>query len=645
MANLRPIVTAWIKKIELAWQAKKSEFQDDADEAMMFYNSKYDEWLYGGGKYTSRFADDETPPPSFRCTINKAAELVQLFGPALYHQNPVRKVNPRTIPEMPPDVVQVIMQQFPDPQSQMTLQGDLMQEQTERASDKARAILLEEMLNYTPLALDLKEHSRKAIEEALIKGAGLLYTETYTPPGAQTKMVGSFHDTIDNLVIDPDAECLDDAKWVARRCCHPYWEVEREYGLEPGSLRGKATLESQNSQASMQAVNEARKKSGKTNDLLVYWKVYSKMGVGGLLSGVAPEYTQGLEAFGDYVYLVVCEACEYPLNLPPPLDALVMAGEPAGTAEAAERLNWPTPFWADGGWPFTMIAFHWVPKKTWPMSHLKPAMGELRFINWAYSMLLQKIKVACRDFIAILKSASEDLRERIKHGADYTVIEVEQMHGSIDSVVKFLQHPGFNPEIYTVIQGVMEMFERRTGLSELLYGVTPRQIRSAQEAQMKGDFASIRPDDMAARVEDGMTQVARMEALASRWHLVGQDVAPRLGPLGMRWWDLFVTPSDPARILHQLEYRIEAGTARKPNKAAERENMQQASQTLQPLLWQYAQATGDTIPFNAITKAWAKSVDLDVSEFLLPEMPPPMPAAPQPGGGEAPPEGGGPPPA
>jgi hypothetical protein len=656
MADWKAITALWCKKIDLAWQLKKSEFGDDAAEAMMFYNGPYDE-MYGPKNVRGGTDDDDLPAPSFRATINKVAEMVQLFGPALYHQNPTRKVTPRELPEMPPDVVQLILQIYADPMAQMELQQGLMQESSEKAADKARAIMLELYLNYTQVALGLKTESRKAIDEAIIKGMGLLWPEVYTPPGAGMKMVGSFYDTVDNLVIDPDAEDLSEAKWIARRCCHPYWEVEREYGLAPDALKGKANLESQNGQATSAAVSDYRKKHGKTNDLIVYWKVYSKMGAGGLLAGIAPQYAQGLEVFGDFVFLVVADNCDFPLNLPPEFHAALepeepttidegsgeavmpMPVDPAMQQQAVERLNWPTPYWADGGWPFVPISFRWVPKRVWPMSHLKPAMGELKFLQWAYSCLMSKIRVASRDFIAIAKSAGEDIRQRIKHGADYTIVEVEQIHGAITAVVQFLQHPGFNPEIYTVIQGVMEMFERRTGLSELMYGISSRQYRSAEEAQMKGDFTSIRPDDMARCVEDAMTDLARKEALCVRWHLTGQDVEPRLGPLGARWWDLWVTPADPSRILHQLEYTIEADSARKPNKGLERDNMAAAQQTYQPLLWQYAVQTGNVTPFNALTKAWAKSINLDPTEFLFPEGSMPLPVPPEPPGG-APQQGG-----
>lgn len=636
---LRALCSMWMAKIHKAWETKKKDFGDDAEEAMMFFNGPYD-WLYGIlGKGKDFMGDDELPPPSFRMTVNKVAELVQLFGPALYHRNPVRKVNPRKPPELPPEVLDAVFNLSQDLIGQQAYLQVQQEQNRERATDMARALLLEHYLNYTPEALNLKQESRWAIEEALIKGMGLLWTEIYTPPGAGNKLIGSFYDTVDNLLIDPDAEHIHQAKWIARRCVHPYWEVEREYGLAKDTLKDKATLEGLNQMASVYSLGTAgdyRRKTGWTNDLLVYWKVYSKMGAGGRLTGLDSRWKEVLEPFGDYCFLVVCEALPYPLNIPPPMDSLVGEDDPliqaAATQEYAPRLQWPTPWWADDAWPFTDISFHPVPRKVWPISHVKPGLGELKFLNWAFSFMAGKIRIASRDFIAVLKSASEDLKEKLKHGPDYTVIEVEQLHGSIDKVVGFLQHPGFNPEIYKVIEGVMQNFERRTGLTELMYGLSATQLRSAQEANIKSDNASIRPDDMAARVEDAMSDVARKEALAARWHLQGQDVQPVMGQVGARWWDVFVTASDPAEILHQLEYRIEAGSAKKPNKALERDNMQQAMQNLFPSLFTYAQATGNVGPINNLITAWAKSIDLEAAGFLLQPPPPPAPApGPAPG--------------
>jgi hypothetical protein len=633
---LRPIVGGWNAKLKLAWDYKKNEFQQDADEAQSFYNGPYD-FLYGWrgaaarGSFTYSGNEDDLPAPAFRMTVNKVAELIQIFGPVLYHRNPTRKVNARKPPMFPI----TLLGDPNDPNVQVQYQQIQQQVAQQGTQDAARSVLLEAYLNYTPGALDLKTESRRAIDEALIKGMGLLWTEIYQPAGSQMKMAGSFYDTVDNLLIDPDFETIRDAKWVSRKHTQPYWEVEARFGLKPDTLRSKASFQSYGAQA-LTAANpegEYRTKQGLTNDLVVWHEIYSKMGIGGFMEGVDDNMKEPMQQYGQYCYLCICEDLPYPLNIGEDLANVMVPSEDqleqmtlaTALPEIQQRLQWPIPFWADDDWPFEAIIFHEIPRKVWPMSHIKPAMGELKFLNWAYSFLAGKIKTACRDFLVIMKSASEDMKDKIKTGQDYTLIELEALYGSIEKTVQFLQHPTFNPEIYKIIQGIEKNFEKRTGLTELAYGMSGQQLRSAQEADVKRDQMNVRPDDMSDKVENAMTNVARKEALAARWFIKGPDVAPVFGQIGATWWDALVVNSNPAEIIHQLEYRIEAGTTRKPNVALEQSNMQQAMQTLFPFLSGHGAATGDFGPVNALISQWAKSMNFDASPFLIQPPPPPPP--------------------
>jgi hypothetical protein len=641
---LAPLVKEWLAKIKLAWDYKMQEFGRDAIDCMRFFNGPYD-FLYKKEYACSdphfqvqESIDQEMPAPTFRMTLNKVAELVQIFGPVLYHKNPDRQVNPRKIPLPPGGLVS------PDPTNQQVLLLEQMAAnavQLQQMKDKARAQYLQWYLNYTPDELNLKDEMRAAIDEGLIKGFGVAWVELYQPKGQQIRLVGSFYDSVDNLVIDPDAERLDQAQWVARRCVHPVWEVEREYGLQPGSLKG--SFESYNAQSVTDADDDGdyNRKRGLTNDLIVYWKVYSKMGMGGRLKGANPALRDPLELFGDYCYLVIAEHCPYPLNMPPEVIAA-----PGGVPQLQQAVAWPTPFWADDCWPFAPLVFHPIPRRVWPMSHLKPALGELKFLNWAYSMIASKMRVACRDFLAVAKSAGEEIKDIILHGQDFTLIEIEKAHGTISQVVEFLQHPQFQGDIWTVIDRIVANFERRTGLSELIYGESSRQMRSASEAQMKQDALSVRPDDMATRVEEFATQLARMEALAVRWHLTAQDVLPLMGQVGALYWQQLVQTTDVYALTRQLEYRIEAGSAKKPNRDRDSANLQQAMSILFQPLYQYAQVTGNVGPVNALISDWATAIGMDATKYLLaPPPPPPVPVqAPQPGGtaGRNGPAGGGP---
>jgi hypothetical protein len=638
--GMKPVVGHWVSKIQLAIDHKKREFQDDADECSRFLDGPYD-WLYKPrGPQSGGFDIDEMDmkTPSVRMTINKTAELVQLFGPAIYHRNPVRKVSPREVLEPPPELFGDVQA---DPMAAAMMQQTMVGFQQQQAQDRMRAQLLEKYLNYTPTALDLKTHSRWAMTEALIKGMGVQWVSPHTPPGSTNRWVGSFYDSVDNLLLDPDATNIKDIKWCARRRCKPVWEVEREFGYAPGTLNGTAGVESHNQQAAVMNDPEGdyRRKQGRTADLMVYWEVYSKMGLGGRLRGLDQSMRERFDLFGDFCYLAIAEHIPYPLNIPPPLcdafESLEMAQ--AYAQPISQRVQWETPYWADNSWPFGYYAFHFRPGHLWPMSHLKPGMGELKFLNWAWSFLAAKVRIASRDFIAIAKAAGEDIKDKIKHGSDYTVIEVENILGAIDNVVKFLQHPGFNPEIYRVIEAVTQQFDKRVGLTELMYGQSARQMRSAQEAQLKSDAINVRPDDMANSAEDTMTDLSRKEAFCARWHLKGQDVVSVVGPTGAQLWDSMLVMSDPSVVIYGLEYRIEANSARKPNKAKEAEDMQQLMQNLFPSLWQYAQQTGDVNPVNALLSDLGNSIDRDTAAYLI--NPPPPPPAPAEGEGGPPPEG------
>ena len=183
-------------------------------------------------------------------------------------------------------------------------------------------------------------------------------------------------------------------------------------------------------------------------------------------------------------------------------------------------------------------------------------------------------------------------------------------------------------------------------MSELAYGYTRSSFRSAAEAQIKNENISIRPDNMANELEDCMSVLARREALASRWLLEPQDVVPVLGTTGAAAWAQNISRRDLVSLTRELLYRVEAGSARKPNKSSRVEQMQMAVQTLGPILSNLAGA-GIVDPFNALMNDWADSLDIDAAPYLLPPPPPPAPP-PAPPGLPSPPEqaaewAGGPP--
>lgn len=634
-AEIDPVFQAvcgnWLTKIEAANKHKEDVFARDANECQRFFDGPKD-WNELMGKGACLTSDGGFPDLDFKVSVNKAFEFVTIFGPSMYYENPVRTAKPYMPVVIPPDF-------FPDP---MLFQAVMQQENMRIKADGLRGVLLEAVMNWSGNDFKLSDHARQAIDEALIKGRGCIWTELYSSPSGAIRSVRSFFDSVEALLVDPDAESFESAKWIARRKIMPTWEAERLYGLRYDSLKGH--MESAQRQADIDSDEELQyeRRQGRTNDLIVMYHIYSKMGMGGRLKDAANEHVRGLDIFGDYCQIIVADGVPFPLNLPPDI-----TNDQSQTRKTIfDRTNWPTPFWEIGGWPVQVLDFHKVAKSAWPTPHLKAGMGELKFINWVTSFMMSKLRTTLRDIIAVKKSLSDVTKDAILHGGDLTLIEIEAENDDIAKMIQVLKFDPVNGDVWKMLEAVGNQFDKRVGLTELMYGSSGQtQARSATDVQVRNENMSVRPDDMSKQVEAWMAAVAAAEAIALRWHIKGQDVSLIIGPIAAMGWDQYVATQDLANAAHQLQYRIEAGSTKRPNKSTQNQQIQQGFQAMSPIFLQYGTATGDIAPLNNLLADYAKSLELDPGRYQMsaPIPPPPPPDAGD-GGDKKEGESKGPPP-
>ena len=655
---LRHLVQGWINKIEACDEHRK-DWLSVAEECNKFFQAKNDFlWAEENAKFWH--SKETKVQPTFRMTFAKAFEFVALIGPMIYNRNPTRTVTPRRRIKIPMELFVQQPQPTMDPMAQqqamMMYQQQVMQyqmmEQQElvrEAEDRVRAELMQGWLNYTPNEQPfggLMAAAQKATQDAMVKGRGTLWHETYSRPGSPDLVTGAFYDKPENLYVDPDAERWQDVQWIARRCVAPYWQLEREcaqFGLQPGVLKEYGKKESLTSQSEGNAFDKTQtaRKSGKTNDLITYYRIWSKMGVGSRLKNQANPSSDAIqnkefmdsmdELVGDYAYLIVADGVPFPLNLP--TDVLVgeITGDPA-TAETdsaiTSNLQWPVPLWKDSLWPVSILDFYCKTDSTLPIAPLEPGLGELKYLNILISHIANRTWMSSRDFIAIKKAAEESVESAINEGKDLTVIKLGEMDGKIDELITFLQQPQMNKDIWMVAEAVMEIFDKRVGLSDLMYSMNPggTQPRTAAEMQVKQSSMQIRPDYMKSRVEEWQTHVARIEAITARWFIQPQMVQKLFGDVGSMLWQTYIMDPDPDKVVAELEFRIESGSAAKPDKDKNISNANQVVQLLSPNLFAYGQATGNYEPFNGMLKDLGGAMDYDIDKYLLPSTPPPMPA-------------------
>lgn len=668
---LAPICSGWEAKLSLARKWKKEQFQDDADEAMDYFDGmgkKFWDMQYAKGPRGYLSDGWKGRLPGFTLTLNIVSRFVQLFGPAMYQQNPNRTVYVRERAPLPPDIlmsmaqqsVQQLLQQqqmmvpLQPEQMQMLVQMQaqqlMQQEQMEMVAKQTAADILQEYLNYTPGELDLVSNMRRAIDEGIIKGAGVLWTEVYTPPGSQMRMVGSFYDSIDNLFVDPDAEQWEDVKVIYRKCCHPYREVEEEYGRPPGSLQQYCTHESAAAQGELEGDADSKdsRLRGTTNDLLTYYKVYSKCGIGVTLSGFGKKDGGGLadsahlrplfEQLDDECYLVIVPGCPYPLNLPPEIqqqqfedtpqpDGTVVSGADQMLSAIQEAVRWPIPLWLDGGWPCEVLAFHEKPNQVWPVSHLKPGIGHLQFLNWAMSFMAERVMTSSTTPVGCLDAMYDDIVSSFNKNdvPGYSFLRLKNaMNKPMAEVIQFLKNPEVNLDIWTTIEAVNADFEKQTGLNELAYGNAETQSRSAADIQIRQSNSSVRIDDMRKKVEKFSEAIARKEAIALRWVLTAQDLAPIVGQLRAQLADqlLFNQPMD--QVAREFAYQIAPGDGATRNKLFAQQNIQGALQTFAPIFSSLI-GVGQVQPMNALIQKFGDAFDVNVTDMMIQPPPPPIP--------------------
>jgi len=611
---LAPLCQQWLRQLKLAKKRKWDKFGQYAVEGMKFYDGVHN-WMWDDEKQAVKgFLEKGVALPKFRMQVNRIFEAVALFGPALYHKNPDIEVTPVHPPFIAPESLGIDPQ---NPQTQQVYQQMVGRQEQDRMQRGLKAQVAEHYLNWLQTEGDKKTQARRSITEALIKGMGVFETIMYQPRGSNIKYPLSRHISIDDILLDPDAEYWEDIQYVAQYCCHPVNLVERAYGLPPGSLKGH--LQSNKSQGetygSKREVNK-RKSTGTTYDLIEYYKIYSKNGFGDQLrkteEGERLSSDLDFSMFGDFCKIVVSEGVPYPLNLP----THVLKQETPD--DIIGRVEWDVPFWTSGGWPFTFLSFYEKPRCVWPVSIIKPAVGELRFVNWCMSFLAQKTAAACTTYVGQAKAAGIEIQNQIQNNmAPYTVLEISEMTGrKVEDVISFLQAPNFSIDIWNMLAEVMELIDKRTGLTDLVYGMTTKQLRSATEADIKEQNTNIRPDDMAGRVEDFLSETALNEFAACVWGCEPQDVAPVLGELGAAVFGQMIQTEDFERIIRDYDYRVGAGTARKPNKQTRLRALNELGNVMMPTVQEFAMQ-GVVEPWNAYITEVADALDIDPSPFLL----------------------------
>lgn len=605
MVSFKPLVNAWEGAIKAA-EKTQEPWRTTANICREFYSGSV------GFMWDSKFRNKylrNMPETKFEITIAKAFELVSIVGPTLMWNYPGRIATGY-------EKLQIPAEFWGDPNLAQQWQQSYS---SELATNTARNELMQHYLNYSQREQPgggLKTDCQMAIIDSLITGRGVIRVDPYEPVGGPGKLTGGFYVKPDNLLIDPDCSRanLTDASWIAIKHCQPHWRVERQFGWPAGSLKGKSKTISR-----MGAANQSQDKSMRgqqeSQDLVEWYEVFSKCGAGQRFKSCnLPEWKDALEQIGDYCYLAIIPGSNEILNLRTEFI------ETASMDQVKAAIDWPTPYYKDGRWPVALLDYWLIPDKPWPMAPLAMGLGELIFLNVFISSLADKIFQDGLVKAAIRTEVAEDAIAKLTSYKHEVLSLNPAIAGNINELVSYLQRPQTNFDAFRMVEYVSMMFDKRVGLTELMYGMNQggKVSRTAADANIKGEAVSVRPEFMASQVEAWQTEIANLERIAAGWHVSGETLTPLLGQMGGQLWTQLITDSDPIVFLREMRMRIEANSIRKPNKSKENQNIQQLGAFLLPMLQWYAQTTGNTEPLNGFLNSAGRAIDQDVDAWLLP---------------------------
>jgi len=614
---LASVASLWKRQIKVAKEDKDRKFGRSAKRCWDFLGEDYENLYIPRDHEVQGDQFAQIGEPSYKVRRNLTFDFVATFLPFIFDKIPDRRVNPSR-QEPPPDLLG-LNPGIPLPQNPMAI------------IDKLRAWLMQWWLNYTPKEYDYRGECRRVYIESLVKGRGVAFVEMIK--GTNGLIPAAKYYSVDKLIIDPDAERINEAGWISLSKRRSIWQVAEEFKLSRQELRAQTSSKQQ--EAIYEEDQSGMESEDPPRDVMDLEYVWTRgLGIGQKMLGtesILKEVDQGIgrlasviESLGHNCWLVISPDVPYPLNLPP--EVLEIGTD----ADIRDRLEWPIPFHFEhtNPWPFAPCDYYPNNDNCWATSPIKAALPLQEFIDRSYSYMMARVIQTNRTLHICDAGLEESFDNLLKFGVDQEIAYVKGK--SVEDLSKMYTQMDFGEikqELWRLIAAAEIAFEKSTGMTSLLQGSQgATQIRTASEAQIRQGHSMNRPEDMADCAEDFQAHLARMEGFATRVMVGKKVVAPLFGEEQMQGvagptaglysalWEKLVN-TDPERAAKELSYSIEAGSSRRKNRQTQISTAEMLMQALgQPLL-QYAQM--NPMPWNALVRLLGDAYDTRLDDMML----------------------------
>lgn len=369
----------------------------------------------------------------------------------------------------------------------------------------------------------LNENEFPSVEE-VVEGVPRTIEET-TKDAPNVTRVSPF-----DMVVDPDALRIEDARWIAQRSFVPLsvardnddWNPRVRRKLKPSVLsEARSEVDVDDSEGTKEAA------------FVVVYEYYD------LLNGT---------------FCVFAENCD---------DFLVK----------------PTKSPFPSVHPFVFLANYEVPERFYPVGDLEMIYGLQLELAITRTQMMNDRKRGKR--VAMVRSASigPEGMEQLESGEDNVLLDVIEDR-PFNDIFDVVSPTGLHPEWYNQSQMILDDINTVSGVSEYARGNMPDIKRTATEAGLIQDAANARSADKLFKVEQAMARVAERMIKLSQVFMDSEDVAKVVSDDQVVSW----VPYDRQALQGDFSFEVEAGSSQPQNESFRRQTALQMMDTFSGLI-------------------------------------------------------------
>lgn len=368
-----------------------------------------------------------------------------------------------------------------------------------------------------------------------------------------------------DVYVDPEATCIEDAKWIAQKIVRPLEVAKQDKRYKPAARKRLTTGSATDLHSN---VDIHRDKSQYTDDQVVIWEYYDIM-----------DNTISIFADQGEEYLVDPIAMPYAY-----------------------------------GQPFVMLRNYDVPDHFYPMGDLEAMEGLQLELDKTRSQLMNDRKRYARKYLYHERSFGPEGREALESEQDGRLVPVVDENKPLSEVVIPMPQVPLSPEIYNYSQIIEEDINTVTGLSEYARGAMPEIRRTATEASIVADAQNARSSDKLAIVELGISQVARRVLQLMQQFMTGEQVAR----IGLRGGETMWIPYGRDEIVGEYDFSVQAGSTQPMNETIRKQQAISLMNALGPLVGAVIDPTA--LAVHILESGFGVT---DPERFLMQQAPPP----------------------